>query len=715
MDPVTIALRQEGLNDVKAALRDVQEAIAQLDQFSVRSAKDASHARVRGLKAEAAERQRLLGDSSQKVSRRTSRKQESRDAFRRALGGDSGWSVRRSTSGPTISESSGGASSMMSLVGKAGVAGAAIGVFMTAIDFASDALKQFGGFLISDVIKPQFALEKFATQLENSSNGAVKAQTVIDRSRAIQARWNIDSMEAAQAAATLADKTGDMNVAFGALEDIAMLSKGYGVGTDELSALSAAIFNLDQKMGKEGLQKALYTQLAQGQVAGGRFTIKDIAGLGGELVKNASRLTGDADVRLASIGAALQTGGITGKADVSMTNVNSFLAEAATKLKGSKAVNDKGQIADLGLAIREVLMKTGGDAGKLKTLGYSDTSTSFIMQYMTDFQEALKGGAKSADAAARATSTFEQMRTAIADEKSVRAAANNVMQTAAERYETAMNQIKDKLYSLMPQISTLVSSLAGKGPQLANAAMVLAQVFIAAATALEKLIPETDTRTKRMLAKAQKHAALTDQINQNQKDSDDLDKQIAAVPIMSSTYDQDVAALRAKRDAKQQHIKDLTAQSEALDKSEAVPTVDDLKGMLSGSQDAFSSLAWGLAMGTLSNHGKLGSDPRKTLALSKGDDNAVDMLLSGIAASPGTMDFSSRAYKGFSADQKEALERYRDSLLDKQEQTVAGGAKTGVADAFAKVADKLESAADKLDKAATRTGDVNRDTPIGQR
>jgi hypothetical protein len=700
VDPITIALAHKGAEDVKTALRGVQDAIVELDRTSVSSGRRASAARVSSMKKEGSAREKR------------ERTENVRREYKRALGGAGGGDVRRASSGPALTSMPGasGGGGLANVIGKAGAAGAAFGVMVSAIDMASSALQEFGGFLISDVVKPSFALEKFAAQLQNSSGGAVKAQTVMDKSRAIQARWNVDAMDAAQSAATLADKTGNMDVAFAAVADNAMLSQGYGAGMGELAELSAAIFNLDQKMGKEGLQKAMFTQLAQGQVAGGRFTIKDIAGLGGELVKNASRLTGDSDSRLASIGAALQTGGITGKADVSMGNLNSFIAEAAVKLKGTSAVNEKGQVGDLGDAIRQVLIKTGGNAGKLKSMQYSDTSTSFIMQYMNDFQEALKGGATAAEAAARATAVFETMRTAVANEKSVREAANLVMMTSGERYQTAINAIKDKLYSLMPQISALAGSLANKAPQLASAAMLLTRAFIAAGNLLEKLLPETDTRLKRGFEREEKKQKIATESAKLTADIEGIDKSVAdrkdARRLQSyailGTYDAQTAELEASKAAKQAQLTSLGARYAELEQPEPKEEARLLVESMVAAGDA-KRRAGVASIG--------GSDERKATALARAEDRdrtEAAQLLDDIKAAP-NMDILDRARR-YGPENVSRISKFRDENLDASE-----GRGSDASDSLNTSADKLAAAADALQAAASTSKDANRTTPIGQR
>lgn len=699
--PITIALKATGTGQVLKAVGAVSAAIDKLDTASLASSKKASDARLAIFKNEMQTRLNMAKQLASEISK-------SDRAISRSLAP----STRKRPS--KAEEAAGDAGSSLL---KTGVFGASLAIMSKGIDVVSGALGQFGGFLMNDIIKPQLALEKFAIQLENSSQGAIKSNLVMDRARSIQARWNIDAMEAANVAASLADQTGDMKVAFDAVDDIAMLSKGYGADTGELSQLAAAIYNLDQSMGKQGLQKAMFTQLAQGQVSGGRFTIKDIAGLGGELVKNASSLQGDAQGRLASIGAALQTGGITGKADVSMTNLNAFIVEASAKLKGTKAVNDKGQIADLGVAIREALTRTGGNAGKIRTMGFSDTSSSFLMQYMTEFQKALKEGASAADAAASATATFEKMRQAVADESSVRAAANKVMMSASERYETAINMIKDRIQAMMPQMTAVINNFVNKAPQLVGATMNLTKVFIAIGDLLAKLIPETDTRTRRSFEKEAKKQKLQVAMEEKSKEIEGIDQELAErkrkrrlTPFaLHGQYDAETAELEARRQRATESLHSMTGEAERLNTPEK--EIDDaaLTNILANSSRGFGTLA-----DYRFNNATLGS--RENEELRKGDGTAIQYLLDRIKKAPDEIDFSSSQFAGFSAEQKSAMESYRDSLLDKRDKTVEGGAKTGISDAFIS---KMDASSEKLAQAADNLASASKDSirtaPLAQR
>ncbi|MRG98208.1 hypothetical protein [Polyangium spumosum] len=701
---VRIALTADGIGEVKAALVSVRDLLVQIETQSIKTARAASKKRVDIYKAEAEAKAKIAkamsdalggsipGTGAPSVGTRV----------KRASGRDSSALFGNEGAGAFADRLTGG---LGSLVTKVGLIGGAFAMLSKGISLATAGLEQFGGFLVNDVIKPAFALEKFAVQMENSSAGAIKSQEVMDKSRAVQARWNIDAMEAAQAAASLSDKTGNASLAFDAMEDLAMLSKAYGASLTELADLTSAIYNTDQSMSGKDLQKMLFTQLAQGQIQGGKFTIKEIAGLGGELVKNFAGLAGNADVRMASIGAALQSGGVTGKADVSMTNLNSFLVEAGKKL-GKGVLNKEGQIADLGSAIRTALVKSKGNMANLTAMGLSDTSAAFVKQFMGSFQDAIKAGGGKTDtaslnkAAEEATRTFEGMRKAAMDEGTVREAANKVMRTSGERLESAMNQIKDRLTKLIPQLAPVIQSFANKAPQIASAATTVASALLALASLIEKLIPETDTRTKRKLQKEIAKAKALEEAESTGRQLDDLDKQIEGIKGGSDSGAKMHAlpGLLAKRE---KLAAKLVQQEAALSKAEepeaAVSREEAIKALAADKAGLKQFVQSPIAGAAKVNQ-------------SGTADEQATAIIDYISKQNTGFDFSK--WEGMGAGTRDTLERFRDDTITKQEENVAAGAKKVNWDEFTQ---SIERAAKNLEKLSDSAGDAARTKPLTER
>lgn len=489
IDPIDISLVLKGIPEAKKALTSIRDLMVKIEVDSIKASETASKKRIKNFQSELQQKQKMQSSASKKVD----------SHFSSITGGSSG-------GGRKGGGASGGPESFMKLTGLdksvsgmskfgsvAGVAAAGVLAGAMALkagfDIAVDALSQFGSFVLSDVVKPAFALETFATQVENTTKGEVSAQQVMDKTRAIQVKYNIDAMEAAEAAASFGDKTGSVATGLEVLNDVAPMVKAFGGNLKESMDSAAALFNkmkeIDPKASMDDVRKLLLAQLGQGQVEGGKFTAKELANLGGELTKGAGALSGGAGKRLSDISAALQAGGITGKADVSMSALNSFLTEMPVlaksgKIQGAKGtINKQGQITDISEAIKKVLIASKGDQTKLRGMGFGEGSSSFLAQFMPTFQEAVKSGKDPKQAADEAIAVLEKIRNASASEAQVKEAAAKVAQTSGEKWDAAVNQIKDKLLEIMPQIGDLVDEFVKLAPDIAEAGLLVAKAFLA--------------------------------------------------------------------------------------------------------------------------------------------------------------------------------------------------------------------------------------------
>lgn len=681
MDPITVSLKQDGADEVKAALKGVQDAIVALDAVSAASARRAGRDRIRAVREEASERKR-----SRPV----------RDPLKAATGGSGGSdpsTFRRATKGPTLAEqagsSSGGLSSLSGTVGKLGAIGGAIALFKTGLDFATDSLKQFGGFLISDVIKPAFALETAAQQLENASGGQIKAADIEAQTRAAALKHNMDPMQLFESVGKMIDLTGDAKTSFAMLDTIGTLSKSRGADAEQLAEFAASLKNFDPSASADQISNLLLTQLAQGDQ--GSVPLKEAARLGGRLTAPAAFLSGNTDVRMASMGALLQSGrkGF-GSTDELMTGIGNLINEVSSqKMVGSKKyLNADGQIGDVASLIGGILKDTGGDAKKIGALGLSDPAAKLVKAYLPKFMEAGKGeqGAKEVEALIRG---FMEARTTLASEKENE---RKVLQTSGEQWAQTIAQIKDRMLEVMPQVKALVSSLAGKAPEIANAAAIMADALIGLASAIEKLIPQTDTRRKRALEKAIEEQKLGSEMSKTDKQISDIDAQLANRESLRKfqpsevlgSFDAETDAMNAKRKGLVGHLNELSAKKEALSAPEKIISQDEVVAALIGA-------------------GK--------------DKSLAESMAKGIAKTPDEYDIQSGALtESLPVDVKTMLETYRDQRLDARDQNVAGGAKTGISDAFLA---KMDASSEKLAQAATNlstaTKDANRQTPLAQR
>lgn len=489
MDPITVALQSKGVNEVKAALRGVHEAIEQIDKVSASAGKNAFASRLRGIKKELGSGQ---GGASGGGSARAS--------MSRALGGDSGSGVRRSFSGPSLAEMPGssGTSGMMSMIGKAGAAGAAFAILKGGIDFAADALKQFGGFLISDVIKPAFALETRAQQVANASGGAMTGGEIEAKSRSIAISHNMDPMEMLSAAELINDAIGDLKGSFDLLDTVGTLAKARGADTSQLAQFAAELRKLDPNASAEQISGLLMTQLAQGDK--GSVPLKEAARLGGRLTAPAAVLAGNTDVRMAAMGALMQTGrkGF-GSTDELATAMGNLISEVSSqKMVGSDKYlgrDDHGNVTsiiqDIPALIAGILGQTGGNAKKIGALGLSDPASKLVKAYLPTFNEAGKGD-KGKEAVEKLIRGFMEASTSLESEK---ANERKVLQTSGEKWSAAIEGIKNKMLDVMPEVQKLVDSLSKKGPEIGAALTTIAKALVSLAQFINKWFGGGDENT----------------------------------------------------------------------------------------------------------------------------------------------------------------------------------------------------------------------------
>ena len=477
MDPITVALKQEGAEAVKDALRGVQDAIAALDTFSSTSARKSGTDRVRAIKEEAAELRRLQSFRLQSAKPNRA----SREAFATAIGGGNAqrMAVRRATSGPSIADYTGLASSslgsLLSVGAKFGAVGAGIAIFKSGIDMATEALKTFGSFVISDVIKPAFALETAAVQLENAAGGSIKAADIEAKTRAAGLKHNMDPMALFEAAGKMIDLTGDAKTSFDLLDTIGTLAKGRGADAEQLAEFAASLKNFDPNATSEQINKLLLTQLAQGDQ--GSVPLKEAARLGGRLTAPAAFLAGNTDVRMASMGALLQSGrkGF-GSTDELMTGIGNLINEVSSqKMVGSKKyLNADGQIGDVASLIGGILKETGGDAKKIGALGLSDPAAKLVKSYLPAFSEAGKGD-KGKEAVESLIRGFMEASTSLDREKENE---RKVLQTSGEKWTATIEGLKNKLLDVMPEVQKFVDQFATIAPQFGEALLTIAKLMI---------------------------------------------------------------------------------------------------------------------------------------------------------------------------------------------------------------------------------------------
>jgi galactitol-specific phosphotransferase system IIB component len=396
------------------------------------------------------------------------------------------------------------------------------------LEVASEALTQFGSFVISDVVKPALDLERRSIQIANSSQGQVTAKQIQDTVKAALLKHNIDSNVLLEGVGEFQDLTGQAKLGFDMIDTIATVAKGRGFDAKELFSLAGSITSEGDTA--KDVQEKFLSLLAQGDA--GSIPLKTIANLGGKLSAVGASFVGTDKSKLAMSAALLQTAKPKiGTADESMTALQAFTREslkAGKKLgKGTvvKDVSGVEQIADPAALLEKLFLKTSGNKGKLEQLGYTDTSTTFIGAYkdvfMKRFADEKAAGKKDKEAkeeAARAVGDFvRNLAKANTTMQAETKKEEKVRKTPAEQLEDGMNIIKTEIAKAMPEIVKSISLFVKMAPQLGKAGRTLAELFVNlmnAMTPLFRLLGLLDDQapTKTTIYALDAEGNVTDQV-----------------------------------------------------------------------------------------------------------------------------------------------------------------------------------------------------------
>ena len=495
--PVTIALRAtgvsqtlSGLRDIRTAMLDIAKLDAKLGKLTVGSGSGAAptkgdaSARIEALKVEV------------KLTEELAR---ARVAAGRSTGRGGGGAGAGGVPGAPRRPSRNAITDRFGDIVKAG---SVLMALKGAVDFATSSLKQFGGFIIADVIRPALAMKTRSVQIANASGGNISADDVERRSRGIGIRNNMDQGAVMDAAGILQDATGDSKMSFEMMDTIATISKSRGADPKELAALAGAMHV--QGMKAPELSNLLLTQLAQGDA--GSVTLAQQAKLGGRMPAMAAGLAGDYATRMASVGSLLQTGkkGF-GSVDEAATGLQQFLTESATHGKSFSArsmvrgADGTDKVANASTLLEDIYLKTHGNAAAIKAAGYSDVSARFAgaykETYSSAFNESKSHGetdAQSQKDGALAVKLFaESLTTANTTIGAEEAKRNEVMATGGEVFESAMARFKEKLLGVMPAVDKLINvfsdTLTTSGDDIAGAVGVVVEAFILVAQGAQAL------------------------------------------------------------------------------------------------------------------------------------------------------------------------------------------------------------------------------------
>lgn len=497
-DEVTIALKAEGMEEVANALKGVRDTIISSEKDSTRAVLEGARSRINALRQEGREKEKLAKQIAKAENDLNKTFGTQNNGARSAMVGSntSNLSGGGGGLGGILSSLTGASGSLSSLAGKAGVAGAAFAGVKAGVDMAIEGLKMFGNFLINDVIKPGLEIQTLAQQVANNSRGAISPQEAEQKARAIGTRYNVDPKTILESIAGFGETTGNYDLAAKTAELLAQVQKAYGGKVEDYGNLASNLYRPGMEF--TDLQNLMLTQIGQGQVEGGKYTIKQIAGLGGKINEPASHIAGGVDVATSSATALIQqTGRTVGSVDEAATATRGFVGEIAANKGGkfSKLLTSEGQVTDVREALIQSLIATkGGQSRYLKQAGFtSEESGKVLAGYTEEYLKAMKDLPNTTDnqrkAAEAATESFERIRNATASAAQVQDDANKTLKTPGEQLASVLNNLKDKLAAeVMPQMEKFTTDIVKMAPDLIKASLVLAKAFILLAQTLPYVI-----------------------------------------------------------------------------------------------------------------------------------------------------------------------------------------------------------------------------------
>ncbi|MDB4992747.1 MAG: hypothetical protein JWM74_179 [Myxococcaceae bacterium] len=471
---ISLALKAEGIESVRDAIRTVQHSFIELDQQSIASTDAASKKRIAILRGEAKIKLALLREEE-------GAKVRSAREFRNATGSSSGVGQ--------IAEAVAGGQSYKDIMKAAGASGVAFGIFNAAVNFASASLKQFASFVVNDVIKPSLALQTRSQQVANNSGGALTAGGVMSRARGIGLRNNMDAQSILNATGRFQDLTGEPAMGFEIMPTVAAISKGRGYDPMALTELSAATYRPGMK-GKD-MNQLLLSLTAQGEK--GSIPIGELARLGGRLTAPAEKLGGDYFTKFTTASALVQTAKRTGfgTVDEAAEGFNKFVQEAplhgkSLSPKSFAAVNGVDTILDPVRYLGDIFRKTRGSGTALHALGFSDPGQKFVSAYTgtfsagyTEAKAAGKNETQARDAGATAVENLvNSMKTQTSSMEAEEARRDSVTRTAGEKFAIGLATIQGGIADkMMPSVEKLADAFIEHTDEIVRTAVLLASIL----------------------------------------------------------------------------------------------------------------------------------------------------------------------------------------------------------------------------------------------
>lgn len=448
------------------ASRAAEKAAQAKEKADARAAKSAEKAADQRVKAEQRANTKAEKDAERSAKRKADA--EIREGRRAAREHQQHQQRLNRSIGSAFGGSAGG-EFMGGLRGGAGF-GAAMGGVMVlkgAIDMAADALKQFGSWVLHEVIRPELALQTRAQQMSNKTGGEKSGAEIQGANRAMALQFGMDPTETMAVLSNAIDKFGDITKAMQVTKMSLGLSKAYGVPADVASSFlgleRSKLSGLDDRT-FEGLVNA-YAGKILGKQSGISFGA--LANLQGEATSSAELLGGDkAQAHLASVGLLAYGSKFAASPAEAAVGMRTLFEDLRKhdRAKSVDAATDQIKSPDTVLA--SFVTRMGGSSQRLKAMEFSDPATRFLEPMMNMWREAeaaKKGsGEKTVQDFVKGLITPE----AGASRSIIDEGANRTSQTPEQQLNMAVAKLKDSLLPLVPAAEKVIAALVALEPEI---------------------------------------------------------------------------------------------------------------------------------------------------------------------------------------------------------------------------------------------------------
>jgi hypothetical protein len=368
-----------------------------------------------------------------------------------------------------------------------GMVGASVGgTLKTAGRYAAGALAIGGGFALTGAVSQQMRETAMASDLANQMGDPTQKGRILKEAQGVRGFTGEQTLSAMSG---FVEKTGDVNAARAAIQDLSQLALATGTDFGDMGEAAGQAFNVirdsikDPKKQIEALNEVMSAFAAQGNM--GAVEIKDLAVEIASLGAASRKYLGDPAQMLKNMGAMAQAavarGGAANAAEASTAVVR--FGEDLTKKPAQKALagmginifGDKAKtiLKDPKEILADVMKATGGDMTKLQDVFNAQSIKAFqgfspLMKEAEDANAKLPKGQRLAkgEAGKRALlGEFGKFADAKLSKETIAERAGSRLEDADKQFTDAMKKFNAEVGSrLLPALTKLIPKIAELTP-----------------------------------------------------------------------------------------------------------------------------------------------------------------------------------------------------------------------------------------------------------